>query len=97
MRNVLRTLLLCSLLALLSIPALSQPFGMRSMGPTFPTDDPIVKGIYSEAKETSQLPKLAHELLDVIGPRLIGSPGLLKASDWVIAKYKSWGIEAKNE
>ncbi|MCX6143125.1 MAG: M20/M25/M40 family metallo-hydrolase [Ignavibacteriales bacterium] len=97
MHNVLRTLLLCSLVALLSIPALSQPFGFQNMGPTFPTDDPIVKGIYKEAMESSQLPKLAHELLDVIGPRLVGSPSILKANDWAVAKYTSWGIEAKNE
>ena len=97
MHNFLRTLLLCSLVALLSIPALSQPFMFQNMGPTFPTDDPIVKGMYREAMEMSQLPKLAHELLDVIGPRLVGSPSVLKASDWAIAKYKTWGIEAKNE
>jgi carboxypeptidase Q len=97
MHNFLRTLLLCSLLTLLGIPALSQPFGPQNMGPTFPTDDPIVKGIYKEAMEMSQLPKLAHELLDVIGPRLVGSPSILKANDWAVAKYASWGIEAKNE
>lgn len=97
MQIFLRTLLLCLLVALLSIPAFSQPFGFQNTGPTFPTDDPIVKGIYTEAKDSSQLPKLAHELLDVIGPRLVGSPSLLKANDWAVAKYKSWGIEAKNE
>jgi hypothetical protein len=82
---------------LLTVPALSQRFGFQDMGPTFPTDDPIVKSIYKEAMESSQLPKLAHELLDVIGPRLVGSPSILKANDWAVAKYKSWGIEAKNE
>lgn len=97
MHNSLRILLLCSLVALLSFPAVSQPFGFQNLGPTFPTDDPIVKNIYKEAMESSQLPKLAHELLDVIGPRLVGSPSVLKASNWAIAKYKSWGIEAKSE
>jgi carboxypeptidase Q len=97
MHNTLRLFLFCFLVALLSIPALSQPFGPQNQGPTYPTDDPIIKGIYKEAMESSQLPKLAHELLDVIGPRLVGSPSILKANDWVIAKYKSWGIEAKNE
>ena len=97
MHKSLRILLLCSLAALFSFPALSQPFGFQNVGPTFPTDDPIVKGIYKEAMESSQLQKLAHELFDGIGPRLVGSPSFLKASDWVIAKYKSWGIEAKSE
>jgi carboxypeptidase Q len=97
MHNSLRILLLCLVATLLITPAFSQRFGFQDVGPTFPTDDPIVKGIYKEAMESSQLPKLAHELLDVIGPRLVGSPSLLKANDWAVAKYKSWDIDAKNE
>ena len=40
---------------------------------------------------------LGQALLDSIGPRLTGSPGMLAASDWAIAQYKSWGIDAKRE
>lgn len=35
------------------------------------TKDPIVEGIVKEATENSQLEKLAHELMDGIGPRLV--------------------------
>ncbi len=61
------------------------------------TKDPVVEGIVKEATENSQLEKLAHELLDVIGPRLVGSPQMQQANDWAVAKYKGWSISAKNE
>ena len=61
------------------------------------TKDPVVEGIVKEANENSQLEKLAHELLDVIGPRLVGSPQMLQANEWAVAKYKEWNIAAKNE
>ena len=59
--------------------------------------DPVVNNIVKEATDNSQLEKLAHELLDVIGPRLVGTPQMKQANDWAVEKYKSWGISAKNE
>lgn len=59
--------------------------------------DPIVNAIISEATDNSQLKNLAYELLDRIGPRLVGSPNMQKAHDWAINKYNSWGIPARNE
>lgn len=59
--------------------------------------DPVVEGIVKEATENSQLEKLAHELMDVIGPRLVGSPQMQQAHDWAVAKYKGWNITARNE
>lgn len=60
-------------------------------------DSVVVAGIVKEATENSQLEKLAHELMDVIGPRLVGSPQMQQAHDWAVEKYKTWGITAKNE
>ncbi|MBO9657916.1 MAG: peptidase M28, partial [Chitinophagaceae bacterium] len=60
-------------------------------------DSIIVKSIVKEATENSQLKNLAHELLDGIGPRLVGSPQMKQANDWAVAKYNSWGIPARNE
>lgn len=60
-------------------------------------DSAIVAGIVKEATENSQLEKLAYELLDSIGPRLVGSPQMKQAHDWAIAKYSNWGIAARNE
>ncbi|HCN83195.1 MAG TPA: peptidase M28 [Sphingobacteriaceae bacterium] len=59
--------------------------------------DPIVDAIVKEATENSMLEPLAHELMDGIGPRLVGTPQMKKANDWAVAKYQSWGISAKNE
>lgn len=60
-------------------------------------DTEVVAAIIKEATENSQLEKMAHELLDSIGPRLVGTPQMKQAHDWAVAKYNSWGIEARNE
>lgn len=57
----------------------------------------IVENIVKEANENSQLETLAHELMDGIGPRLVGTPQMRQANEWAIEKYKSWGIDARNE
>lgn len=59
--------------------------------------DQMVDNIVKEANENSQLETLAHELLDVIGPRLVGTPEAKQAHDWAVDTYKSWGIDAENE
>ncbi|MCP4977284.1 MAG: M20/M25/M40 family metallo-hydrolase [Maribacter sp.] len=59
--------------------------------------DEIVGQIVAEANENSQLENLAHELMDVVGPRLVGTPQMKAANDWAIATYNKWGIAAKNE
>lgn len=61
------------------------------------SNDPVIENIIKEANKNSQLEKLSHELMDVIGPRLVGTPQMKKANDWAVEKYKSWGISAKNE
>lgn len=59
--------------------------------------NPIVENIVKEAYENSQLEILGHELLDDIGPRLVGTPQMQQAHDWAVAKYKTWGISAENQ
>ncbi len=59
--------------------------------------DPVVEAIIKEANENSQLEHLAHELMDVVGPRLVGTPQMKHAHDWAVAKYTDWGISARNE
>lgn len=61
------------------------------------TSNAIVDKIVAEANNNSQLEVLAHELMDVVGPRLVGTPQMKNASDWAIATYKKWGIEARME
>ena len=59
--------------------------------------DEIIQGIVTEAYENSHLETLAYELIDNIGPRLVGTPQMQHAHDWAIAKYQSWGIHAENQ
>ncbi|HRG11129.1 MAG TPA: M20/M25/M40 family metallo-hydrolase [Cyclobacteriaceae bacterium] len=73
--------------------AYAQPFGPPPQAPK----DAIVDAIVKEATENSQLEKLGHELMDGIGPRLVGSPKMQQAHDWAVKKYSDWGITARNE
>ena len=57
----------------------------------------VIESMIKEVYQNSALPTMAHELLDKIGPRLVGSPKMQQANDWAVATYKSWGIEARNE
>ncbi|MES2416713.1 MAG: M20/M25/M40 family metallo-hydrolase [Bacteroidota bacterium] len=59
--------------------------------------DAIIDKIVKEVNNNSQLEKLAHELMDQIGPRLVGTPQLKQGQDWAVKKYADWGISAKNE
>lgn len=59
--------------------------------------DEVIKNIIKEANENSQLKMLGHELLDGVGPRLVGSPQMQKAHEWAVDMYGEWGIEARNE
>lgn len=82
---------------LLLITCISFAQGRRGGNNATEIKDPVVQAIVKEAMENSQLELLAHELMDSIGPRLVGTPEMQKAGDWALAKYKSWGINARNE
>lgn len=60
-------------------------------------DPQIIDQILDEANNHSQLEPLAMELMDDIGPRLIGTPQMQKANEWVVNSYHKWGIDAWNE
>ncbi|MES2123736.1 MAG: M20/M25/M40 family metallo-hydrolase [Gemmatimonadota bacterium] len=64
---------------------------------TFPTDDPVIKKIWTLGMDQSKTQDLAHTLFDSLGPRLMGAPNLKAAQDWLVRTYTGWGIEAKNE
>jgi carboxypeptidase Q len=59
--------------------------------------DDVIDNMIKEANENSQLERLAHEMLDVVGPRLVGTPQMKNAHDWAVQTYKSWGIDAENQ
>lgn len=79
------------------IPILLCLFIMLSTSFYAQKGDAIVEKIIEEAENNSHLELLAHELLDVIGPRLVGTPQMKKAHDWAVTTYSKWGITATNE
>lgn len=70
---------------------------LLSAGTATAQQSAVIDQIVKEGTENSQLEKLAHELIDGIGPRLVGTPQMQQANDWAVAKYKGWGIAARNE
>ncbi len=42
---------------------------------------------------TSEVMNTASYMMDVLGPRLSGSPGIRKSGEWVVEKMKAWGLE----
>ena len=55
----------------------------------------IINEIVEEVTNNYQLETLAHELFDVIGPRLVGTPQMKNAHDWAVKNYEKWGIPAR--
>ncbi|MGQ0764998.1 MAG: M28 family peptidase [Gemmatimonadota bacterium] len=63
----------------------------------FTTGDQVIRRIHDEGMNRSQAGRLLQVLSDSIGPRLTGTPGMKRGNDWLVATYRSWGVEAKNE
>ena len=78
-----------------SAPAARAQPGGSAQG--FATPDPVVRSIFAEGMERSETYALAQTLLDSIGPRLTGSPGMKSGNDWLVSRYTAWGIPARNE
>jgi hypothetical protein len=81
-----------SLAALASL-ALAGPLAAQ----TFPTNDPVIRQIYAIGMDSTDLYRQAHVLFDSVGPRLMGTPNLKRAQDWLVNTYKEFGIDAKEE
>ncbi len=85
----------------LGLAAAAALIGLAGMQPvsaqTFPTNDPVIKHIYYMGMDSTHLYAEAHSLFDSLGPRLMGTPNLKRAQDWLTKMYQSWGIDAKEE
>ena len=84
-----------SLANLLIVTAAMTPGTVAAQ--SFPSDDPVIRAIWEEGVERSQVYELGQVMMDSIGPRLTGSPAMARANDWALAKYAEWGIEAYQE
>jgi hypothetical protein len=64
---------------------------------SFTSTDSVIRRIWQEGMERSQVEPLAQVLMDSIGARLDGSPGMAAAADWLARTYRSWGVPVRQE
>lgn len=58
-----------------------------------PLDTATINRIRGEAVANSQAMDTHWWLSEVYGPRATGTPGYQKGADWVMAKFKQWGLQ----
>ena len=80
-----------------AVLALALLGARASHAQSFPTDDPVLRRIWAIGMDSSQAYPLAQALLDSIGPRLTGTPQQKAGVDWLVSKYKGWGVNARAE
>jgi hypothetical protein len=64
---------------------------------TFAVEDPVLRQIWEQAMNRSQIERMAQILLDSLGPRLVGSPNSERAQEWAVALMKGWGVQAERK
>lgn len=82
---------------ILVFAALAVLAGRGAEAQSLATNDPILRRIWSIGMDSSQTYPLAQALLDSVGPRLTGTPGQKAGNDWLLSKYRAWGINARAE
>jgi len=80
-----RSLSFAGLLCFLLLPVFV--FGQQ------PVNMEMMEKLKKEEKEHSQIPFIAHNLTDVVGPRLTNSPGYKRAVEWTVKIMKEWGLQ----
>ncbi len=88
-----RTLTALSLACLAATPALAQ-FGQPS---GFTVENPVLRRIWAMGMDSSQAERYGQVLFDSIGPRLVGTPGMDAAQQWLLNSYRDLGITARRE
>lgn len=89
--------LLASFVSLARLPAQDGTGAPRAAAAasTSPTkedkSDPVAR-IRDEGLNRSQVMATLSQLTDVFGPRVTGSPGLRRASEWSREKFATWGM-----
>lgn len=94
-RNFTKVFSLFGGAALIMLTMVLPPLSVSAQ--TFPTDDPVIKQMWDLGITNSQTRELAHQLIDVVGPRLSGTKNLEQAQEWLLKTYAQWGIEAQKE
>ncbi len=63
----------------------------------FTVENPVLRRIWSLGMDSSQAHRLGQVLLDSLGPRLTGTPGMEATQRWLVQTYQSWGIAGRQE
>jgi hypothetical protein len=69
----------------------------QAAAPRFAPADSVLGRIWSIGMDSTEVATLAQTLSDSIGPRLTGSPGQRAGVDWLLSRYKAWGVPARAE
>jgi carboxypeptidase Q len=80
-KKLIGTVLCCLLLA--TMPMKAQAPGTSEMNAQ----------IRAEETNNSKIMWIIHEVADVYGPRVTGTPNLKAADDWAVKTMTSWGLE----
>ena len=80
-----------SLQVALPVAVPAQGTAQRDVG--VPVDEALVARIIEEGTKRSHVGQDLEYLLDVIGPRLSGSPEMRRANDWTQQKFKEYGMD----
>ena len=84
-----------SSLAVAAVAAVMLPLSAGAQA--FATNDSVLRRIWTVGMDSSQTYPLAQALLDSVGPRLTGTPGQKAGNQWLLSKYRAWGIDAREE
>ncbi|WP_448663387.1 M20/M25/M40 family metallo-hydrolase [Sphingomonas sp. CJ20] len=76
-----------TLTAIAAVMMIATPAAAQSV------DRAEIARIIDEGFNHSQIMQTAEQLMDGIGPRLTNSPGIRKAEDWTMARYRDWGLK----
>ncbi|MDX5481658.1 MAG: M20/M25/M40 family metallo-hydrolase [Hymenobacteraceae bacterium] len=68
-------------------------FAFAAQAQQEPVNLDVVHRIKQEGLQNSQVMQTAFYLTDVSGPRLSGSPGLMRASEWAKKQLTDWGLK----
>ena len=77
-------------------PAAAQgPPGFQPSG--FIVENPVLRRMWALGMDSSMAQRYAQVLFDSLGPRLVASPQMEAAQNWIAQTYQAMGIEARKE
>lgn len=77
-----------------TLPARAQQFGPQT---GFTVENPVLRRIWTLGMDSSLAARYGQVLLDSLGPRLTGTPGMEAAQRWLVSQYRELGIDARQE